>query len=230
MDLFDKPLPKWPQMIVTGKTISETDALEIIRRTDIFIADPKYNGHDKEFSSRAIRILKYPDYDYGMTKVWLKDWGFISLEYIYNDWINSSYAGGAHGWCHPDGTIGYAENIGKWPEIQEVFSEWKIIAEAFPFLELEVTLMNGEYCDQNIKPVVSFLIRNGSVEIVDPDKRNLHAEFFRTMPEKSNSTLNLVMVMSGNYALSNKIPIHQIQCWAEKFLSEKNRSATPWLK
>lgn len=35
-ELMERSLPKWPQMIVTGTPVSEMQALEIIRRTDVF--------------------------------------------------------------------------------------------------------------------------------------------------------------------------------------------------
>jgi len=38
--LFERSLPKWPQMLVTGSPVSEEQALEIIRRTDNFFRLP----------------------------------------------------------------------------------------------------------------------------------------------------------------------------------------------
>lgn len=39
-NLLDRGLPKWPQMLVTGASVTKEQALEIIRRTDSFFSSP----------------------------------------------------------------------------------------------------------------------------------------------------------------------------------------------
>ena len=208
-ELLHRSLPKWPQMIVTGKTLDEEQALEIIRRTDRFFACPIGNNHD--FVEEAKKIVRYPDGGYDDVIKWEKRWGYIPLGYVENDWISSAFIYGANGWCHPDGTIGFALNIGKWPEVWEVLEDWKRLAQAFPFLEVEATLMSNEHhCPS--EPVVSFLVRNGTVELVDPKLRNIHTEAFRIMPSDTATTMNMMKAFDPDY--HGEISLKQIQKWA----------------
>ena len=229
-NLLNRSLPKWPQMIVTGTHVSKEQALEIIRRTDNFF-DYYQCGNNKDFVEKAREILGMPDpHERGICfeestrrfeelGKWLDNWGSIRTEYVTNSWISCSWIGGPHGWMHPDGEVGYCNNVGKWPSCDEIYEEWRKIADAFPFLELEITLMSGEEGEEGTEPVISFLVRNGNVEIVDPAKRNLHAEFWRTMPERTNFMLNLAGILNG-YMNENAIPMEQIQKWADEYSHE----------
>lgn len=119
-------------------------------------------------------VEKFDDI-YGRYKNWSYNFGCIDLEYLYNDFIHSAFVGGANGWCHPDGTIEYHYNIGKWPEVHEVFSDLVKIATTWPFLKFTCTLMDNEWCEEH-KPLVSFVVEDGSVDIVDPDSIDLNVE------------------------------------------------------
>lgn len=92
-----------------------------------------------------------------------KDIGYISDEYIYNSWFSSCFIFGPHGWMNPDGTIGYIDNIGKWPDVESVYNYWVKIAKEYPMLKIRITLMNGEGCEDNIEPVVTMKVANGKV-------------------------------------------------------------------
>lgn len=196
--LLKRDLPKWPQCIVTGTTISEKDALEIIRRTDIAFHGYSLCGNNKEYESWIRTTLHIPTWPIECNDMehikrcqeadreWADKWGVVVLQYLYNDWVASSCGFGCNGWCHPDGTIGYFYNIGKWPECIEVYNELCLIASLWTFLELEVTVMNQEYFEEElpIEPVISFLVRGGHVTVVDPNERNLHEEFNRRIPPR----------------------------------------------
>jgi len=91
------------------------------------------------------------------------------LEFLLNQRIVSAYIGGPHGWCDWDGTVGCdSYNIGKWPSIEEVYNEWKLIAATFPYLELNCRLFSGETCEENIVPVVEFTVNDGKVVVTEP--------------------------------------------------------------
>jgi hypothetical protein len=62
------------------------------------------------------------------------------------------------------------KNIGKWPTVLEILEDWKIIAEAFPYLDLICTVFDDEHCEDNKKPLVSFVVKDGMVEISEPLK------------------------------------------------------------
>ncbi len=172
---FKLYLPKWPQCIISGKQITEEQALEIIRRTDDF-----FTGHDGGnnhlFVNKARELCGVPDIyastDYAdalsKREEFFRRWNSLSaLNYLTNSWVSSNYIGGPHGWCHPDGTIQYDYNIGKWPEVKEVFDDLTLIAKEFSFLDMTCTLMDGER-DDDASSVVSFIVKDGKVEITDP--------------------------------------------------------------
>lgn len=166
-------LPKWPQMIVTGDTISSNQALEIIRRTDNFFTNGGGNYHgwnDKvEKLTKMVNVFNFEhgDYDqlYKARKYWEMRWGYISCEYVQNDWISCCYILGPHGWCHPDGKIGYCDNIGKWPSLCDIQGDWEKIAKEFPFLNITATLMDSE-SEQSGNPVVHLVISKGQVKCI----------------------------------------------------------------
>lgn len=227
-ELMNRALPKWPQMIVTGTDVAKEQALEIIRRTDSFFA--WQSGNNRGFIDEAIRILKMPVLETGQTPkefqeywkkqdAWKNKWGLIETEYVTNSWISCSFIGGPHGWCHPDGSIGYADNVGKWPSIEEIYDEWVRITAAFPFLELEVTLMDGEECEDFTEPVVSMLIRNGVVELVNPKERNLHKEFGRKK-EAVKDIAECIKLIIGGRSVENAIPLEQLQRWSCQVFGE----------
>lgn len=239
--LMERGLPKWPQMIVTGAQVSNDQALEIIRRTDAFFA---YNsGNDHAFVERAMSLVgkpkevkykdpRFTDKDGNVDDEkrlelhrkyweeegqWREDWGLLQTEYITNAWISSAFIGGPHGWCHPDGVIGYCNNVGKWPSVQDVYNEWQLMLTAFPFLELEVTLMSGEEFDDEKSPVVSFLIRNGGIQLVDPQVRNLHEEFSREVMPSQDPLGQSLMLLFSPEVREHAISLNQIEKWGAAF-------------
>jgi hypothetical protein len=93
------------------------------------------------------------------------DW--IHLEYLHQDQIGTSYIGGPHGWCQWNGGIYTAgHNIGKWPEVEAVYWELRRIAEAFPYLTMDVQLSNKEGCEDDGAPVVQFHVEDGMATVV----------------------------------------------------------------
>lgn len=174
---FKIKLPKWPQCVINGEKITEKQALEIIRRTDDFFLG--HEGNNKKFNKRAKEICKCPDFNdfknskhydwdkYHETKdEFEKKWRLIKTKYINNAWISCCWIGGYHGWCHPDGTIAFCNNIGKWPCVEDVYEDLCKLGREFPFLKLTCTLMNGEenYCDRSL---VTMKLFNGIVEFID---------------------------------------------------------------
>ena len=155
------------------------------------ITNNDYNTKDALAIKRFNKMFNTPDvelHDFDKIKEYhiaqedfRNQWGYISLNYLYNDYICSNFVQGANGWCHPDGTIDYHFNIGKWPEVEEVLEDLNQLIQAFPFLELEVTLFDDEYCINSTNALVSFLVRDRKVELIDPSERNIHKEFSRQL-------------------------------------------------
>lgn len=168
-------------MRVTGKPVTEDQAKEIIRRTDSAFQHLDIAGNNHEHRTRLTRLYNYPVLNddsypkYFEERVkWFEAWGFIQTEYVHNDWIASAFIMGPHGWCHPNGQIGFVDNVGKWPTIEHIQREWGIIAKAFSFLDVGATLYSGESCAEGIEAVVSLRIRSGKVTLKDPHTTDVH--------------------------------------------------------
>lgn len=219
-EAFQKSLPKWPQMLVTGKSVPVELAEEIILRTDSFFG-PWGGGNNQNFDQKVRKLFvgyeEYPNtYDeqshlqdrqeaiekaleietdenelqklrneleankarvqelfdereayYTAFEDFNRKVGRIETEYVCNSWFSSPFIGGPHGWIHPDGTIGFTDNVGKWPSVRSIYEDWKKIAKAYPQLEIKVTLMNGESCDDCTSPVVTMEIKNGKIKFTE---------------------------------------------------------------
>ena len=180
VDGFSVPgLPKWPQMIVRGTPVTVEQAKEIIRRTDrSFTGTLSGNDHAtnrviaKKIGMPAGTFYdprdRAPNYDWDAVEVFGTAWGEIYTEYVTNDWIACCFIGGPHGWCHPDGTIFYSDNVGKYPGVEDVARDWAAILMEFPILDLTATLMSGESCEDGVEPVCTITVRDGRVVVGPP--------------------------------------------------------------
>jgi len=170
---FAIELPKWPQYIINGDKITEEQALEIIRRTDNFFIEEQYVTWDC-FEKQVCEICKIPhkkeDEFYRLHDVFKKKWKCLDdFYYFVNDWIYCNSGGaGYHGWCHPDGTIGYCNHgYMKYPNVGDFHHELKILGNLFPFLHLCCTIMNnGE--GEATKSIITLELRNGTVTCLEP--------------------------------------------------------------
>lgn len=194
-------LPKWPQMRVSGPPVTPEQASEIIRRTDTFISHG-YDGNDRAWNRHARLLMGIPqekkiDFPrddateeeraafrdswnnyYADLQKWQEDWGVISTGYVHNSWISCCFVGGPHGWCSPSGDIYFRDNVGKWPSPEELVKDWAVLAQEFPFLDLEAVFMSGESCEDYIRPVFGLLVREGRVEVFLPDERKFGEEAY----------------------------------------------------
>ena len=174
--LADIYLPRWSQMLVWGQSVEPSQAKDIILRTDQFLTtlSPYGGGNNRAWKGWARGVLGYdliPDDSYALQSEVEKEvhriLGVVTTTYVTNRWASSSYIHGPHGWCHPDGAIWYSDNVGKEPSALEVWEDWMKLAEAFPYLDLTVTLMSGEYCEDDIYPVFSLRVRQGAVSLLE---------------------------------------------------------------
>lgn len=186
-ELLNKGLPKWPQMIVTGKSVTSDQALDIIFRTDSFLTDCDEwsGGNAKDFNnwyreiaglnnfriensgdSTDFKLLR-PFWD--KREQFLNTIGFINTNYVHNSWGSCAFVFGPHGWCHPNGKIQYSDNIGKYPSVEEVLEDWTKLAVAFPYLDLNVTLMSGEDGEEFKFPVVNIHVVDGNATLEEPN-------------------------------------------------------------
>lgn len=157
-------------MLVTGKKVTVDQAKEIIFRTDNSLISPEYAGNNhewREWYSAASGYNKIKG-DWGL-QLDLCDAVMVSTGYVTNDWAASAYVYGPHGWCHPDGTICSFDNVGKWPSVEEVLRDWTELAKAFPFLDLHVTLMSDEHCEDVSQALVNIRVVDGVASLEEPN-------------------------------------------------------------
>ena len=189
-------IEKWPICAIYGDKVSKEQADEIIRRTDAFFGG--YDGNDHAWNNKAAAIVGRPDWSdfrpkdneeatntwdewYGKYVVardaFREKWRYIETYHLSNEWLSTCNAMGALGWCHPDGTIQYSQNIGKYPEIKEVLHDLTLIAEAFPFLHMFCTIVNhnddytrsedGTFAvAEQPEAVITFEVEDGEVGIL----------------------------------------------------------------
>lgn len=164
-------LPKWPAMVVVGKTVTPEQAQEIIVRT----SGLSFQTNDWSFLRKLYKIvgLKCDEYghlkDYEEQDALCERLGILRLEYLDNEQICSCYLNGPHGWIDWRGNVGCRTfNIGKWPHVDEVLIEWNNIAQAFPYLDLKCQLFSGEQCEDGTVPLIQFNVASGKAETSDP--------------------------------------------------------------
>lgn len=183
-DFFNIDLPKWPALVVVREKVSLDQAAEIIVRTSMYYL----SCNDRDFEARVNELVfgvYAKRYDLAeelsiklgvsISEAWeyqdkcIANYKHLDLGYLKNSRIMSSWVGGPHGWCDWNGNIFTNNyNIGKWPDIEAVYHEWKIIAKAFPFLSLKSQLFSGEQCEDDTRPVVQFDIKDGKVKMTIP--------------------------------------------------------------
>lgn len=161
----DVGLPKWPGMVVTGDSVTREQAAEIIVRTDSWYFGCNDRGWEKQIhEALGVSVDEGRYFDWQATEDLRAEHRVLDLEFLTNSRIASSFIGGANGWCSWDGQIySINKNIGKWPASKEVAIEWATIATAFPFLNLVCQLHSGESCEEDIVPVIEYVVENGHV-------------------------------------------------------------------
>lgn len=161
-----KDLTKWPRLLVVGESVTHEQANEILIRTNNWWYQHT-NDHVWNVVVAQSAHLKTDDIGYlVVTREFRDEIGALNLQYLNNDWIGSSWIGGPKGWCDWSGTVGCSTwNIGKWPSHEEVTEDWKMIAEAFPYLNLRAQLVANE--GEDTEPAGEWWIQRGEVVTID---------------------------------------------------------------
>lgn len=202
-------LPKWPQMRVHGRGITQEQAREIIIRTDGFFSSHGRGGNNHAFEQRMATALGLPYNDYSRDADWraINDaWeafrasiGHISTEYVSNGWISNAFVFGPSGWCHPNGTIHFVHNVGKWPSVEAIADDWADIAAEWPFLDLDACLMSGEGAEDGTTPLVNIVVRDGTVSVYEHDAMPVLSRFDDTGTSFGQPDIGVAMmrIMTG---------------------------------
>lgn len=168
-------LPKWPQLVITGPDVDPELAKEFIFRTDNFLTDPsEYSGGNERDFNRKYQEqagLNGPSDSEDFLVKWerqkmIRDRiGFVDLEYVPSNFASSSYVYGPHGVVSPTGKVSYRYNVGKWPSVEAILSDFRALACAFPWLELWATAYDREWCEEGGIPVVTFRVKSGRARV-----------------------------------------------------------------
>ena len=167
--------------------------------------------------------ISYPKY-FDYHDILLRELGVEKLnhniEFIRNDLADSSYIGGANGFIDCEGNILFDRNIGKWPSVEDVHNELLTLVEAFPYLEMYVSVYDIEKCQRDEMParlIVSFIVKDQKVIISDMDFG---------LDDNTTSELDIDEMRENifNGAGSCGIPIEWFDDFAERTLSAMKSS------
>lgn len=85
----------------------------------------------------------------------------------------------------------------------------------------QIRSYSDEYCVDSTSPVISFVVRDGIVDVVDPDERNVHEEFNRTIEPSTDSLSSLYAVMyTSAHVREHAITLDHLQEWYEKVFAD----------
>lgn len=215
-------------MVVTGQPIPVEEAKEIIRRTDSFFGWLG-GGNNRQYDDWVCDMLcvdlkhlwdAKEDWHekHARQEFFFRRWRRIQTQYVHNSWLSSAFIGGPHGWCHPDGQIGYVDNVGKWPSIDDILKDWRKLARTFPFLDIGVTLYDREECEDGRHAVVSIAVSNGRAKLVDPlcvDVHAAHSPATRAGEVISATDAFVRSMRNGDERREQGIPDEWIYEWAQ---------------
>lgn len=166
---------KWPGLLVVGDKVTKDQAKEIIIRTTRWPLSSNNNKADETFNN----LISPPkEFNKGLSRI-----KPLNLTYLNNERITNCYIGGSKGWIDWNGIIfANSWNIGKWPSINEVTEDWKMVAQAFPFLNLRSQVLDVEISQENPIPTAEWTIKNGKVEVQFPEKLLCEIEKYEDEP------------------------------------------------
>lgn len=164
-------LPKWPECRVRGEDVTRDQAAAILIRTqDFYFSTNDHDFQKQLYQTLGVKIQKdYPYCSWEEMESLMAEYKCLNLNYIQNRRICSAYIGGPHGWMNWGGSIyQVGVNIGKWPCVEDVYNDWCLVAEAFPFIDLKCQLFNKEGCEEGGEPLIEFQLKNGRVTLCEP--------------------------------------------------------------
>lgn len=91
-------------------------------------------------------------------------------------------------------------------------NDWKILLEAFPFIKVNVTLYEGESCQEDALPSVSLSIGDGVIRV--------HEDHFKDIERPKDNIRDIILAFSSfrDYSYERGLP----QEWVEEFAKKSN--------
>jgi len=168
-DLINTEFKDYPNYIVSGKSITPEQALDVICCTDRFWWN--FDNLDSPLYILLDPIFKLKKRDY-----W--KYGIKCYLFLDNCWISGTVEDEkiGSGWCYPDGSIYKGIQEHSHCNFIDLYLNWWSIAKKFPFLELNIVFCNGTVGMQSFKtkksePLVIMKTNNGKVMLFDPNDK-----------------------------------------------------------
>lgn len=153
MKLSQMLTDKFAEVVILGRSLAPTRALEVIRSTDTYFRGrhdfPVWmRGSNQDYCRALDEAFCYPGAarlsritaldDAGKAKlcdVWRRRWGAIDLRWIMNHQVLDG-----SGFCHSDGSVAFVGELEDYPTGPEVLQDLRRIARAFPDLSMDVAI------------------------------------------------------------------------------------------
>lgn len=167
---------KWPAARLRGPDVAPELALEFIRRTDGALVGESFTNN-KLFEAQLEELLgmrehQNPDADFSerwkRRQAFSEAFGYVHLEHLSSSWVASAWIGGPDGPVSPTGKVLLAKNFGKWPSVEEIESDLKIIAAEFPWLTFDLSVWGHMEEGDDGLPSNSWRVEAGKWEAVEP--------------------------------------------------------------
>lgn len=194
VDLARALSAKRVNVIILGAPVTPDRAGDMIGRTDIAFGLLRYIPPNELVRDLRARLgfPRQPDHRPGVrmprdaileAKIarWRHAWGAIELDWLFNNQLLDG-----QGWCHPDGSIAFADELEDYPSALEMLDDCRQLAVNFPDLVMDVAAWGDDgsilgYPLHDAPPApwpaalrlaarsprVGFLIGGGVVDVVD---------------------------------------------------------------
>jgi hypothetical protein len=214
---------KVAEVVILGQPVTAACAQEIIRRTDLYFWFDHAFAHRfpavvSDYHRAVDDALNYPsahrlglvrDLDPAraerVLRLWRRRWQAIDLKWITNNQVLHG-----RGFCHPDGSVGFAGEIEDYPTGPELLRDLRLLARAFPELSMDVAVwcsagasMLGFPMEDALEspwppellarvavPTVGFLVGGGEVTTLRGFDARLFARFGLRFPQAAELALS----------------------------------------
>ena len=137
---------KYAGVLITGKQMTSSQTLDVIMKLDLALRsgfnicfDSKVNSVTKRLSTETNlhKLFDVLAYEYNQSLMFCEELFHVNI-------LKNSRTCCVDSWFLKDGTIFYHANIGEYPNTDDIVSYWKNVAKIFPFLELNITVLDCE--------------------------------------------------------------------------------------
>lgn len=165
------------QITISGEKVSTAQAAYIILRTDEGLhAPPPDDASPLLLNYAALSHLNTLATEYP------SEWQTICrsagvlppLRALNQTWSYTPHIEGNYGWMHPDGVIWMDRDLCIFDPIDTLFQELKWIAKSFPFLTMNISLMDNSCKQDEAKIFIAWKLQDGIVKVTTSSYKCLH--------------------------------------------------------